>query len=382
MKRIAVIGLGALGSAFAHVATQGGIDVVGIDTDPAVRTAVEAGDPPTDAAIRAAFEPPKTVTDDHSRALDADAAFIFVSTPGYDATNVFNAIDAIGGSPPEYPIAVCSTVPPGTMRKLAESTSATVLYNPEFVARGELLDGFTHPEPFIFGAPVREPWKPNSMRHAVGDVTALWRSMADPGPLAVLSYESAELAKLAFNTFTAIKMSWANQVALAADRHGADAHRILDAIRDDHRIGGPENLRPGLGFGGPCLPDDVAAYREHVSGGNPRLETAAAAVNDDVRDATVMAVLDATDKTDRVGCLGTAYKPGTAVTTGSEAVRVADALREHREVLTYDPMAESDVDDLDNLTGWADVLVKLVPWREFAELDPLIDCWGDSVEGT
>lgn len=367
MADIAVIGMGALGSAFAHVATQAGLDVLGIDTDPDVREAIEAGEPPTDPDIREAFES-VPVTDDHTKARETDLIFIFVPTRGYNPAHVFDAVEAIGDAGDGI-IVVCSTVPPGTMREVSALTGAPVLYYPEFVARGTLWAGFELPMPVLIGTASRDDPHFGALLDFL-DATTIDR----PTP-SIMTYESAELAKLAFNTFTAIKMSWANQLGIAAGRHGADAHVILDAIRDDPRIGGTKNLRPGLGFGGPCLPDDIAAYHEHVSAGHDRLAVAATGVNDDVREAVVRKVLEVADETDRVGCLGTAYKPGTAVTTGSEALEVIEALRVHRDVRSYDPMAPSETDNLYELLEWADVGVKLVPWPEFDHLNPHVDPW-------
>src|SRR5262249_28554051 len=75
----------------------------------------------------------------------------------------------------------------------------------------------------------------------------------------VTTINSAELIKHASNSFLALKISYANMLADLSEKIGADVDQVLRAVGMDPRIG-PQFLNPGLGYGGFCLPKDVAAF--------------------------------------------------------------------------------------------------------------------------
>ena len=85
------------------------------------------------------------------------------------------------------------------------------------------------------------------------------------GPLAAGSQffatglETAELAKVAANSFLATKISFINAMAEVCEATGGDVGALAEIIGADPRIG-PAFLRPGLGFGGGCLPKDIRAF--------------------------------------------------------------------------------------------------------------------------
>src|SRR6267142_3474780 len=80
-----------------------------------------------------------------------------------------------------------------------------------------------------------------------------------PPELLITGVESAELIKHASNAFLAVKISYANVLADLCERLGADVQEVTRAVGLDQRIG-PRFLEPGIGFGGPRLPKDLAAF--------------------------------------------------------------------------------------------------------------------------
>src|SRR5215469_17094701 len=75
-----------------------------------------------------------------------------------------------------------------------------------------------------------------------------------------MDLETAELVKVAANSFLATKISFINAMAEMCETVGADVVALADAIGIDERIG-RKFLSPGLGFGGGCLPKDIRTFR-------------------------------------------------------------------------------------------------------------------------
>ena len=78
-------------------------------------------------------------------------------------------------------------------------------------------------------------------------------------PVVVADLPTAELVKVAANSFLATKISFINAMAELCEATGADVSALSEALAHDKRIGG-DFLRAGLGFGGGCLPKDIRAF--------------------------------------------------------------------------------------------------------------------------
>ncbi|WP_231979575.1 hypothetical protein [Tessaracoccus coleopterorum] len=113
-----------------------------------------------------------------------------------------------------------------------------------------------HPDRLVYGLPDD---------HATG-VTArdllnecYAQTLSDGTPLVVANYPTAELVKVAANSFLATKISFINSMAELCDATGGDVTRLAQAIGHDDRIGS-KFLQAGIGFGGGCLPKDIRAF--------------------------------------------------------------------------------------------------------------------------
>ena len=89
------------------------------------------------------------------------------------------------------------------------------------------------------------------------------RSTTDRSPPGVPWVETdlatAELVKVAANSFLATKISFVNAMAEVCEATGADVTALAAAIGYDDRIGA-KFLKAGIGFGGGCLPKDIRAF--------------------------------------------------------------------------------------------------------------------------
>jgi UDPglucose 6-dehydrogenase len=200
----------------------------------------------------------------------------------------------------------------------------------------------------------------------------------------VTDTSTAELAKYGSNAFLAMRVSFANEIARLAEREGADALLTLEAIGLDPRIGSGY-LRPGVGYGGSCLPKDVAAL---VSMGDAAdepmaLMRATQEVNELQRRRTIRTIADALDglRGRRIAVLGLAFKPGTNDIRESAGVDIVRQLRAAgADVVAWDeavtrehlPATEADVemaiDPLEAVRG-ADAAVLCTEWPAAVQLD-------------
>ena len=180
-----------------------------------------------------------------------------------------------------------------------------------------------------------------------------------------------------------MKISFINALAQMCEAAGGDVVPLADALGYDRRIG-RDFLNAGLGFGGGCLPKDIAALAYRATElGVPQLTqliTAIETINDTQRSAvTHIAVHSLGDEVTgrRVAVLGAAFKPGTDDTRNSPALTVAAQLAAlGAEVRVYDPQARVDLPrltqcpSLDEALDAADLVLHLTEWPQFRQLDP------------
>jgi len=159
--------------------------------------------------------------------------------------------------------AICtkSTVPVGTARKVREAVAAAlaargervefdVVSNPEFLKEGAAVEDFMRPDRIIVGT---------DSERALQLMRALYAPFnRNHDRLMAMDIESAELTKYAANAMLATRISFMNELALLAERVGADIESVRRGIGSDPRIG-YQFLYAGCGYGGSCFPKDVKA---------------------------------------------------------------------------------------------------------------------------
>lgn len=389
MATVAIVGAGHVGVVYAAGLAELGHTVRVVDIDAGRVARLRRGDvwfhePGLGELLARGVDRARiTFTTDYREALlGARFAFICVPTPStadgaLDDRMIRAALEAIRANLDGVtPIVVNkSTVPIGSgdlAREMLREAAIHVVSNPEFLAEGRALEDFFHPSRIVIGA---------SDRAAADEVAALYAGV--DAPILFMDNASAEFTKLAANSFLALKVSFANALARLSEAVGADVDAVAQAISLDPRIG-PGHLRAGLGFGGSCLPKDVAAMA-HVArtyDANPELFAAVQRINVEQRRRVVSHLTDRLGSLDgrRVALLGLAFKAGTDDVRDSPGLALALELLERRaDLAVYDPLVRMDVTSngfraravasaLAAARG-ADALVLATDWPEFAHLD-------------
>jgi len=400
--RLSVIGTGYLGATHAVCMVELGYDVIGLDIDPAKIESLRAGHIPF-------FEPglPELLakhidsgklrfTTDYAEVADfADVHFVCVGTPqkqgqyAADLTYVESAFSSLAPHLTRPALVVGkSTVPAGTavrmekvLHDLAPSDQVELAWNPEFLREGFAVEDTLRPDRLVFG--VHSEWAEQQLR-------AAFEPVIEAGtPVIVTDFATAELVKVAANSFLATKISFINAMAEVCEVTGADVTQLADAIGHDARIG-RRFLNAGLGFGGGCLPKDIRAFIARA--GELGVDQAVSflrdvdEINQRRRARTVELGLDLLDGSYRgthVAVLGAAFKPNSDDVRDSPALDVAAAVgRRGAQVVVYDPEAKETaakyhpelhyVDSLSDAVRGADLIMLLTEWQEFRDMDPVV----------
>jgi UDPglucose 6-dehydrogenase len=198
---------------------------------------------------------------------------------------------------------------------------------------------------------------------------------------------TAELVKVAANSFLATKISYINAMAEICEATGADVHDLAEALAFDSRIGG-RFLRPGLGFGGGCLPKDIRAFTHRAEELGVGRSVAFLREVDDINQRRRARTVDLVRELAggevagvRVAALGAAFKPNSDDIRDAPALDVASTLqRLGATVRVYDPVAMDNARRAHPSLGYgssaldvardADVVVLLTEWTEFRQIDP------------
>ena len=399
--RLTVLGTGYLGMTHAACMAAEGFDVLGVDVDAAKVAQLNAGqvpifEPGLEELLRAGLRSGRLAfTSSYSEAAEfGDVHFVCVGTPqrrdghGADLTQVHECIDALAPMLKRPCLIVGkSTVPVGTAVTLAEraallapaGAAVEVCWNPEFLREGHGVADTLNPDRIVIG--VSSPEAETVLRQVYA------RQIAAGVKLFVTDLASAELAKVAANAFLATKISFINAVAEVCDAAGANVTTLADVLGSDPRIGSAF-LRPGLGFGGGCLPKDVRAFLARAA--ELGAEDALAflrdvdAINLGRRTGMVSLaceVLGGSVSGRSVCVLGASFKPGSDDVRDSPALDVAQILHGMgADVTVYDPAAMANArivcpqlryaDSALAAAHGADVVLLLTDWPEFAALDP------------
>jgi UDPglucose 6-dehydrogenase len=400
--RLTVIGTGYLGATHAICMAVLGFEVLGVDVDKAKIAALASGEVPffepgLPEQLNKALESGRLrFTDDFAEAAEfGDVHFICVGTPqsrgsnAADLTYVESSVRQLAVHLDRRTLIVGkSTVPAGTAALLTElaqdmapaGADVELAWNPEFLREGYAVDDTMRPDRLVFG--VSTPWAEERLREVFQPIIATHNT-----PVLVTDLVTAELVKVAANSFLATKISYINAMAEVCEATGADISALARALSYDARIGG-RFLQPGLGFGGGCLPKDIRAFKfraEQLGAGQAVAFLGEVdAINKRRRSRTVDLVRelcggDVAGK--RIAALGAAFKPNSDDIRDAPALDVALSLHKAgAQVVVYDPAAMDNARrEFPELTygssamdaaADADVVVLLTEWVEFREIDP------------
>jgi GDP-mannose 6-dehydrogenase len=341
--KVAVFGLGYVGSVSAAALARDGHAVVGVDPAAPKIEALRAGrapvlEPGLDALVARLVEAGRLrATDDPADALtDAELSLICVGTPSrpdgsLDLRFVRQVAEQIGSklsrATPGHVVVVRSTVLPGSTREhvlpAIERASGRragegwdVAVNPEFLREGSSLEDYDRPSRILVG----ERAEGTGQR-----VMRLYEGIA--AERFVVPLEVAEAVKYTDNAFHALKIAFANEAARVWAARGADPAQVLEIFAADRKLNAsPAYLRPGFAFGGSCLPKDLRALTSAARESAVRVPLLDAVLPSN--EVEVLRALEAVVATGRkkVALLGLAFKAGTDDLRESPLLEIAERL--------------------------------------------------------
>lgn len=341
--KIAIFGLGYVGTVSGACFAELGHEVVGVDVSDAKIDMINAGEAPiveemiaelTAGAVRLGR---LRATKDAAAAVRAsDISLVSVGTPtARDGTpnlayvdNVVREIGAaLSGGERPHVVVIRSTVPPGTtehrLGPILEEAAGEKLgarihlaFNPEFLREGRSVRDFRQPPFTVVGALSDFAFEATARLYE-GVESEMIRT--DPA--------TAESIKLISNAWHGLKVAFANEAARILKSAGVDARRALEVFAKDRVLNiSPAYLRPGFAFGGSCLPKDLRAMVSlagRVQASAPVMK-AALASNEAHLDAALAAVRACGRRP--VVLFGLAFKPGTDDLRESPYVALAERL--------------------------------------------------------
>jgi len=394
--KVCVIGTGYVGLVVGTCLAEMGNDVICVDNNEEKLSQLKQGiipiyEPGLEDLIRAnVSEERLTFTSDIKSAVAKSlVCFIAVGTPqgedgSADLQYVEQVAKSIGQSIEQYTVIVDkSTVPVGTADRVTEIIKSQtniefdVVSNPEFLKQGAAVDDFLKPDRVVIGS--------NSQK-ASEIMQELYAPFLRTGnPVIMMDVKSAEMTKYAANSFLAVKISYANEIANICEKVGANAEMVRIGMCADKRIGS-QFLFPGLGYGGSCFPKDVKALTKTAIDNecDYSLLKAADDINKKQRQIFINKIYDKFNgniKGKTFAVWGLAFKPKTNDMREAPSITIINALLEGgAKVQAYDPKAfdlaefyfgnkitysKSAYSSLEN----ADAMLLLTEWNEFRRPD-------------
>ena len=325
-------------------------------------------------------------TADYKEAIpSSNIVFIAVGTPPKDngeadLSSVLKVAENIGKNLKSgYTVVSCkSTVPVGTnlkveeiLQKVKPSTAfVDVASCPEFLREGTGIHDTIFPDRVVVGS---------KSKKAIEMILELHKPLT--GERVITDLASAEIIKYASNAMLATKISFANLIAIYAEKTGADIETIMDAVGADNRIG-RKFLYAGIGFGGSCFPKDVMALTE--TGKQLEIDTsmfdAVERINLQVRENFIKKISEnVPGKT--IAIWGLSFKPNTDDIRFAPSISIIkELLLQGFKVKTHDPAAMKNVEklfgdkieyfsDMYDAVRNSDALCILTEWNEFKQAD-------------
>jgi UDPglucose 6-dehydrogenase len=402
--KVTVVGTGYVGLVTGACLAEMGNHVLCLDVDERkIRILLDGGipihEPGLDVIVKrnVAAGRLQFTTDIAAGVAHGTIQFIGVGTPpdedgSADLQYVLAAATNIGRLMTDYKVIVDkSTVPVGTADKVRGAVKAAlearglgntefaVVSNPEFLKEGAAVEDCMRPDRIVVGA---------DDERAVLLMRALYTPfMRNHDRMQVMDVRSAEFTKYAANAMLATRISFMNELALLAERVGADIEAVRKGIGTDPRIG-THFLYPGTGYGGSCFPKDVKAliHTGRENGLDLSVLQAVEAVNERQKQVLVNKIVArfGEDLSGRSFALwGLAFKPNTDDMREAPSRVIAEALSRRGATLrAYDPVAMTEAarvleglprlqfvkNQAEALQG-ADALVVITEWKEFRNPD-------------
>jgi len=397
MLKLSVIGTGYLGATHAACMASLGFEVIGFDTESSKVDLLSKGkvpfyEPDLEELLAEQIKAKRlTFTNKVEDLSDADVHFICVGTPqikngnAADLTYVNSALESIAKYvKPGGLVVGKSTVPVGTATKLRNrllelNPKVDLAWNPEFLREGFAVEDTLRPNRLVVGVVT------DSAEKILKEVYAV--NLRENTPWVRADLPTAELVKVAANSFLATKISFINAMAEVCEASGGDVTVLAKAIGYDPRIGS-RFLQAGIGFGGGCLPKDIRAFmaRAEELGASQAVEFLKEIDAINLRARQRIIELVRKDLSDdlvgkKVAVLGAAFKPDSDDVRDSPALDISAQIQAAgAHVTVHDPKAISNAQkrfpglsfsqDIDSTLKDAEIVLHLTEWKIYRDIDP------------
>jgi UDPglucose 6-dehydrogenase len=396
--KLSVIGTGYLGATHAACMASLGFEVIGYDTDASKidllsKAKVPFYEPDLEELLAEQIKSGRlTFTKNINDLATADVHFICVGTPqvkggnAADLSYVNSALEGIAKIvKPGGLVVGKSTVPVGTASKLRDrlialNPKADLAWNPEFLREGFAVEDTLKPNRLVVGVMSDE-----AERILKEVYTA---NLKENTPWVRADLPTAELVKVAANSFLATKISFINAMAEVCEASGGDITVLAKAIGYDPRIGS-RFLQAGIGFGGGCLPKDIRAFmaRAEELGAKQAVEFLKEidAINLRARQRIIELVRkdlsnDLSGK--KIAVLGAAFKPDSDDVRDSPALDISAQIQAAGALVTvHDPKAIANAQkrfpglnyaqEINETLKDAELVLHLTEWKIYRELNPV-----------
>ena len=396
--KVSVIGTGYLGVTHAACMASMGFEVIGVDIDAAKIALLSSGkvpfyEPGLEELLQSQIASGRlTFTTNFNAIAGADIHFICVGTPqsahsyAADLTYVDAALDEIAPiCKPGSLVVGKSTVPVGTAQKLRDrllkvNPNVDLAWNPEFLREGFAVKDTLHPNRLVVGV---------TNDAAEDKLKEIYQAnLAEKTPWVRADLPTAELVKVAANSFLATKISFINAMAEVCEASGGDVTVLAKAIGYDPRIGS-RFLQAGIGFGGGCLPKDIRAFMARAGelGAEQALEFLREIDSINLRARQRVIELVRKDLSDdlsgkKITVLGAAFKPDSDDVRDSPALDIAVQIAAAGATVTiHDPKAIEPArkrfptlnysENVESALKGADLVLHLTEWQVYRDLDPV-----------
>lgn len=284
-----------------------------------------------------------------------------------------------------------STVPPSTTKErvipfieehgFVVGKDVYVANNPEFLREGYCWEDFVYADRIVIGCEEQE---------AVTKLKELYKEFE--APIHNVSYNTGEFIKYLSNTMLATMISYSNEMSMIAHQIGdIEIGKAFKILHEDKRWKTNKMssyVYPGCGYGGYCLPKDTNALLaiSKEKGYVPAILENVIRINSQMPETITNSILESTNKSQKVGILGLAFKPESDDVRDCISAKVINNLLKagYQEILAYDPVANKLFDStyhyplaymesLEEIMKSSDVLIILTAWKEFEEVFQLKD---------
>jgi UDPglucose 6-dehydrogenase len=275
-------------------------------------------------------------------------------------------------------VIVSSQVPAGGCRHFRSilqeyNPSLELTYSPENLQLGQAIQCYLNPGRIILGTA-----QPRALERCFALFHSITRNVH------AMSLESSEIVKHGINSFLAMSIVFANQLADVCEKYSeASIADVVQGIKSDVRIGPKAYLSPGIGFSGGTLGRDVSVLGQILKN-ESNLFDFIHKKNSSRKESIIGKIKKILGSLNNrtIGVLGITYKPGTSTLRRSLPLEIVNTLaKEGAKVKVFDPKADysplknplgfSKAASIDQAAENADLLLLLTEWPEFKQTD-----WG------